>query len=199
MSEAPKDRVIFIGLNKCGTSSMHYFCQKSGMSAVHWKFYDRKFIALVMLNNIALGRRPFEGYEHRQVFSDLSYADTQLYVEGVRFFRELHAAYPDAYFILNTRSLDRWIASRSAHETEDGSLLARVQAATDLSEDEIVADWRRLFETHHTEVRAHFAGYDRFLEFNIETDAPERLVDFLAPVHKLDLKNWIRRNKTAPA
>ncbi len=156
-------------------------------------------MAHVLLNNLSLGRRPFEGYEDTVAFSDVSYADTQLYVEGCRFFRQLHAAYPDAFFVLNTRNVDAWLKSRGAHHSLDGSLMKRVLSAGNLSVEDTTAGWRRMFEDHHAEVRAHFAESDRFLEFNIETDDPQVFVEFLQPTYELDLTHWGQRNKTRGA
>ena len=194
----PRDRVFFIGPNKCGTTSLHRLFQAAGIPALHWRTREPRYLALTMVNNMSLGRRPFAGLDHDHVaFSDLFYAGATTYLEGFRRFRAIHAAYPDAFFVLNTRPVEDWLRSRCAHvSAQKGAMLDRVTQATGLGRDAVVAAWRAMFETHHAEVRRHFGNHRRFLEFDISRDDPQRLVDFFAPVHALDARAWARYKAT---
>ncbi|NKX44094.1 glycosyltransferase family 2 protein [Roseicyclus persicicus] len=188
------DFIFFIGFNKCGTTSLHGLLIGSGIAAHHWQARGRKNLAQVMQMNRALGRRPFFGFEKVVGFSDMTYADRGMFLEGCLHFDELHRAYPDAYFVLNTRPEDRWIRSRLNHG--DGSLLARTMAATGLSREEIVESWTQLFRAHHARVESHFKGHPRYLRFDIENDPVSSLAGFLAPRFELDISKWQKLNST---
>ncbi|MEM7506870.1 MAG: sulfotransferase [Pseudomonadota bacterium] len=188
-------KIFIIGLNKCGTNSLHQLFRRSGIPSLHFRTPELGNAAIRLLNNIALGRPSLTGMEDFVAYSDFSFADNRLYIEGVRFFRQFHADYPDAFFILNTRDEDQWLASRFGHMR--GKLAQRAKAAFDIDENGLRALWLQQFRTHHAEVRAYFENQPRFLEFDIERDDPKTLASFLAPVHRVDPKRWGHHNKSA--
>ena len=55
-----RPKVFQIGFNKCGTTSLHQFFQRSGLRSVHW---DGGYLAPRMEDNIRAGRRAIAGYE----------------------------------------------------------------------------------------------------------------------------------------
>ncbi len=191
----PKDRgttdpkILVIGLNRCGTHSLHKLFLGSDIPSLHWRRQDdNRNIARAMITNMALGRAPLDGFGPMRAFSDLNFLGRQIAIEGARFFRELHTAYPDAYFILNTRPVEDWITSRLGHSKGD---FARGMARLgDLSIDDVVAHWRALFLRHDAEVRAYFEGNPRFLRFDITTDDPQSIADLLAADFAVDPTQW---------
>ena len=187
-----RPRVYVIGPNKCGTTSFFKFFRKNGIVTAHWVYQGRN-LAVTMINNMALGRAPFAGFDEVEAFADLNHIEeNQVFIEGARFFREIHRHDPDAYFILNTRDIDNWIASRVNYGLSKP--VARINATT---VEAVLDGWRTMFRTHHDEVRAHFADNPRFIEFNIETDSIRRVVRLLAPHYALKPKAWGKHFVTA--
>lgn len=180
--------IILVGFNRSGTTSLHRLFKLSGIPSAHWTLPDGRNIAVSMLNNIALGRRPFAGMAPTRAFCDINYLDEHLSIEGGRFFRALHAAYPAGYFILNTRPVEDWIASREAHS--EGRYLTRYAHATGLTEGEVREHWRRYHRTHTDEVLAHFEGNPRFLYFDITRDDPARIARLVEADYSIDPAHW---------
>lgn len=182
-------KILVIGLNRCGTHSLHKLFLGSNIPSLHWKRHDdNRNLARAMVNNMALGLPPLAGFDGVRAFSDLNFLGGQIVIEGARFFRELHAAYPDAYFILNTRPVDDWITSRLAHSKGD---FARTMAKIGgMSLDEVVAHWRALFLRHDAEVTAYFGDNPSFLRFDITRDDPQSIADLLAPDFTADPSLW---------
>lgn len=187
-------KIFVIGFNKCATTSLHHLFQRSGIASLHFRAPGVGNAGLRMKRNLRHGRPLLTGMEGFTAYSDFNFANHRGQVEGARLFRQLHAEHPEAHFILNTRDEEAWLASRFAHM--GGSLAERGMAAHGTDADGLRRIWRRLWRRHHAEVRNHFAGNPRFLEFHIERDPPERLADFLAPEHAVDPAHWKRRNRT---
>lgn len=174
MSEQPK--IFQIGFNRCGTKTLHMFFLKNGLSSVHW---DKGRLAVTMYQNVLAGRRLLAGYEQYTCFTDMENALTgRIYFEGYKLYPQLLRASPDAYFILNTRDMERWIQSRLKHE--GGRYKERHKSIWRVSTDEALAKiWRREWRRHHADVTEYFEGHPRFMVFDIEADDPQALVDFL--------------------
>ena len=172
-------RIFQIGFNKCGTRSLYRFLQRSGIHAAH---FNRGLLAFGLRENIANGRQPLAGKIGRYTaYTDMQQVTRDFAIEGIHYFRELHAYYPDSYFILNTRDKDGWIRSRLRHGA--GAYARRYGRALKLSEEaEVVRAWSDDWDRHHDAVQAYFADKPgRLLVYDIKTDAPQRIVDFLAP------------------
>ena len=115
-------------------------------------------------------------------------------VEGNAFFRQLHQAHPDAYFVLNTRPVEHWIGSRLRHR--GGSLRARHAAIRGIPDTALAEVWRAEHDAFVAQATAYFAGNPRFRIFDIESDRVEELAEFLAPDFDLDLRHWTNHNRT---
>lgn len=195
-AKSPSPKVFIIGFNKCGTSSFHQLFAGSGLRSVHWQINDKRYLANVMFGNKFLSLPILHGIDRYDCYSDMSFLTDNVYLEANLLFRELHAEYPDALFVLNTRNRDRWVRSRLQHWGE--TYIARFRKFLAMEQPEIVGIWERQWDLHHAAVRDHFGGNDRFLEFDIETDDADRLGRFLnghgVPV---DMGKWTHRNKTA--
>ena len=64
-------RFFRIGFQKCGTSAITAFLNRSGIPCIH---YDRGRLARRMRENLAQGRRPLEGYERYRAFANMDWA-----------------------------------------------------------------------------------------------------------------------------
>ncbi len=188
-------KIILIGLNRCATTSFHKLFQDSGIPSVHWVDQQGDNLAHRMMTNIAMGRKPLDGFGAVRAFTDISFVNARFMLDGTRFFRELHAAYPDAYFLLNTRDVDDWIASRARHG--NGGYLERCCKANSQTADEVKQDWRRMYDVHQAEVQEYFAGNPRFLRFDIDRDTPQAIVDWLSPDFDVNIAHWGHHNRGA--
>jgi len=196
MATSSDPKIILIGLNRCGTTSLHRLFEGSGIPSLHWRDRNDRNLAQTMMANIALGMAPLAGFGDTRAFSDLSFVSRDVVIEGARFFPMLHRAYPDAYFILNTRPKDNWLASRKRHA--GGSYMARYMAATKVPAEACEAEWSTQFDTHHADARAYFRGNPNFIEFDIERDAPQCLADLLTPDFTISPELWGQHNAGGP-
>lgn len=199
-------RIFLISFNKCGTGSFFRLFGRSGIRSIHHhipgderaKQDPAASVAVTMFKNFMLARDPLIGVEAYTGFTDLCYySDTMLFEAG-RLYPYLHRHYPDAYFILATRDVEAWLLSRMSHG--GGSLAARTaKLLGGASHEEIAATWRAQFAAHNDEARAWFGARPeaRFLEFDLDRDAPDRIADFLSPDFTIKLAAWGRSNVTS--
>ncbi|WP_298495842.1 sulfotransferase [uncultured Maritimibacter sp.] len=190
-------KIFVIGMNRTGTTSLHRLFELSGVPSLHWRDQGGLHLMHAFMTNIALGLRPFDGFRGFRAFTDLSFLNGNQVIEGARFFRYLHRAYPDAYFLLNTRPMADWIASRLAHG--GGHFIDNTRAASGYSQAHVCGLWERMRDTHEAEVETHFAGNPRFLRFDIATDDPQAIADWLAPDFDIDTAHWQVRNRRPEA
>lgn len=192
-SEMP--RVIQIGFNRCGTRSIAGYFEANGIPAVHWR---RGRLAQAMFRNWTVGSNLFEGFLDYQIFTDMEHVSKKEILEGYKLFPVLAHQFPDAVFILNTRRLDDWLASRL--RAKDGAYAKRWQIVLHLANNQQVIDvWRQSWLAHHEAVRAFFTGNKyRFLEFDIDQDDAYRLNAAL-PEFGLDAHKWAHLGKTGIA
>lgn len=191
-----RPKIFVIGFNRCGTTALHVLFQKNGIAALHYHGPKRKFIIPQLLAlNYSLGRPLLSGMNRWNAFSDLGLATQKLVFEGGRLFRELHAEYEDAYFILNTRPVEKWIASRLAHM--DGRYTRNFAECAGVAEHKVAQLWRLQWDAHVDDVRKYFAGHNRFLEFDIECDQPDAVKSLLAADYDINVIHWRKRNATA--
>ncbi|MEP0177292.1 MAG: sulfotransferase [Paraglaciecola sp.] len=168
-------KIIQIGFNKCGTTSIDTFLLKAGFRSIHW---DHGKLAKTLKINIELGLPPLAGYENYQCFSDLELVGNQQYLYAfMDYFVQIDKHYDDALFILNVRPIDKWLASRIQHN--NGSYLKRFIDLTNSNEDAVISYWTYLWKKHIQNATAYFKGRDNFLIFDIEQDGGEKLCQFL--------------------
>lgn len=187
-----KPKIFVIGFNKCGTSTLHGFFTASGIRSVHWSQKGVNLAARMALN-ISKSRPVLDGIGGFTAYSDLCFQTNFAWIEAAEFFREFHRDHPDAYFLLNDRDIDHWIASRLKHP----DLLARAKAFWKCDEAQVTAIWRDMLERHKAAAKDYFAGNPRFMVFDIETDDPQKLVGFLKDSFTLDARNYGHRKSSA--
>nr|WP_093188490.1 sulfotransferase [Thiocapsa sp. KS1] len=145
-----------------------------------------------MEKNSQDGKPLLAGFDDADVYSDLTYLSDAHYIEGNRYFEELHAEYPNAYFVLQTRNEDDWIRSRFNHYL----FAARVCTALNLAPEAVEAYWRDQLASHTQRAKTHFRDYDRFLCFDIDRNRIEDLIEFVKPDFVLDRGFWGKLNQT---
>ena len=198
-----RPKVFVIGFSKTATTTIHKFFANSGYNSVHWDLADGRFLAGVVVTNVLSGRPILATIDDFDVYSEFSYADGKLYLEANYFFEELYGEYPDAYFLLNTRDTDSWVASRKRHFGRNikarGALHERIGRAYGVSEVETEQIWRSYKPAFHKRVTDFFSSRKdaRFLEFDIVNDSVEQLITWLKPHYSLAPELWSAENVTA--
>ena len=186
-------RFFQIGFQRCGTTALAAFFNRCGIPCVH---YDRGRLARRMRDNLAAGARPLEGYEHYRAFANMNLNAPDDYFDAFKHHQALHRAY-GGKFILNTRPVENWVRSVMAHKAEcfDRAALRHHELRFGTSDPARVAEcWRAEREAHHRRVRQEIPG-EILLEFDIESDPPELLCDFLGLPHSC-ARHWRRQNPT---
>ena len=188
-------RIFQIGFNKCGTRSLYRFLQRSGIHAAH---FNRGLLAFTLRENVLAGRKPLAGkIAPYTAFTDVQQVTRDFAIEGVHYFRELHAYYPNSYFILNTRDKDGWIRSRLRHGA--GSYARRYGRALKLTEEsDVIRHWSEDWDRHHAAVTDFFADKPgRLLVYDIKHDDPRKMVEFLAPDFLTRVEDFRHEGDTA--
>lgn len=200
MSDLPK--LFVIGFSKTATTTIHKFFSSNGYKSIHWDLPDGRFLAGVVATNVLSDRPILATIDDYTVYSEFSYADGNVYLEANYFFRELYAAYPDAYFLLNVRDTDGWIKSRQKHFGRNkkgrGSLADRISKAYAATPDETETIWRSYHKLFHEQVKDFFQDKNdaRFLEFDIHLHGPRHLIEWLRPHFQLNQDKWRAENIT---
>ena len=187
-------RYFQIGFQRCGTTALAAFFNRCGISCVH---HDQGRLARRMRDNLAAGARPLEGYEHYRAFTNLNLNAPDDYFDAFKHYEALRRAY-GGKFILNTRPVEHWVRSVMAHQSERFGRAAlrrhyelRLGAADPAR---VAAYWRAEHEAHHRRVREEIPG-GILLEFDIESDPPELLCDFIG-LPRACARHWRRQNPT---
>jgi hypothetical protein len=135
------------------------------------------------------------------VFSDFMYLTNDEHIENHTLYRQYAEIFPEAYFILTDRDVDRWVSSRLRHR--DGQWLARYLNVHGGTRAQAVDIWKAEFLRHRAEALDFFRGHPRFLHFQIDkADYPalleptdiHSLVDLLAPDYELSPAMWTSFN-----
>jgi hypothetical protein len=151
-------KVFCIGFNKTGTVSLHEWFTRAGLDSSHDGTYQKR--------TRTMDRAPLQAFlDAHEAFSDGERANVPL----------LRDLYPDARFVLNTRSLQTWLESRVKHVFRQGGVgLAEPEAvdgperagpwsggmAREYLRDPLqaISDWVDRREYHHRRVIELFAG-----------------------------------------
>jgi hypothetical protein len=183
--------VFQIGFNRAGTTALYHFFRANGVAAIH---NDEGNIARNFMKRKAAGEDPFQDYPGVIFFSDMGTSFGGQVIDTFKEFRYIYRFYPDAYFILNVRNMQRWLLSRC----NSGHLLERhMQVLGYGSVEETLRQWSLDWTRHLQDVKAFFADKpSQLLVFDIEQDAPLKIVEFLRPDFDLDASLYSRSNET---
>lgn len=181
------NKIFQIGFNRCGTRSIFQFFKKNctnNLKCLHW---ERGKLALEIYRNLKRGKKLLEGpYSNHDVYTDME-AFLSFNNEKIVFFANLEyklfdKQYPDSKFILNTRNIKNWIASRKRHYGDEVINFFKEYYKT----SDIEKLWKEQWNEHHEEVVDYFKGTNKLLIFNIEKDKGDKIVRFFS---ELNFKN----------
>jgi hypothetical protein len=155
-----RPRVFCIGLNKTGTSSFHRAMTILGLQSLHW---GGPAVREAVEAALVEGRPLLSGLDQRfDAFADI--------LPIAQHYALLDEQYPGSRFVLTVRPVEDWIDSRRRHvENNIRRKAVGEYDGTFLEVDEPA--WRREWETHVRQVRAHFGDRTDFLEVDITSGA----------------------------
>lgn len=172
------NKIFQIGFNKCGTTSIYKLFKNhchTHLKCVHWDY--GKLAREIHFNTIN-NKKPILGkYEHYDVFTDMEDGDSKnLRIAHRDHFKVLDQQYPSSRFILNTRPLDEWIASRIKHIK--GRFIKYHADVYGVSEVEIIKVWKYWWHEHINNVEQYFTGRNNLLRYDIRMDDFSKFKDF---------------------
>ena len=105
-------KIFFIGYNKTATSSIHSLFLSLGYKCSHhpYKWDLKKFDVFSDTGSV-----PFIKFDDNFNYNGNGNYDTQNKVTNFNVFIKLYNQYPNAIYVLNTRSLKKWLISRYKH------------------------------------------------------------------------------------
>lgn len=179
-----KNKIILLGLFKCGLTSFTAAFRAAGMRVAYWVNDRGDFYADLVLKAFIEGKdllhfiQEYDAYTH----IDLITWDRCI-LPHVNCAEALADQYPDAKFILNYRDIEHHIRSIQNW----GDLAGRLahHGYTDL---------RSFIERHHDRIREHYQSMPNFIDFNIERDHSEKLSEFLGMEIHLPHENKTTEN-----
>lgn len=180
-AKGPECRAKFfqIGFNKCGTTFIARLFDMNAIPAAHW-------LEGALADDIAYARltgaKPLARWADRiTAFTDMESVRflNMPVIEAFRDFALLDAHYPGAVFLLNTRRVEDWIASRYLHR--DGDYARSVAADRGVALGDLADLWAADWEAHLTAARRHFGDRPEFLEIDIDHATPEDYRRALSP------------------
>jgi hypothetical protein len=171
-------KVFQIGFNKCGTTSFYVLFESSGYRSIHW---DRGKLAKTILSNAEAHCPLLSGYEECLCFFDMELlTNTAFLAVYSTFYQQLDREYPGSRFILNTRNIDDWIASRLRHK----NFTDRFQRLYQQTKQQVAETWKSEWFHHHQAVKSYFAERpESLLVYDIDRDKLEKLRLFLPDFH----------------
>lgn len=186
-------KVFIIGFNRTATKALHVLFKDSGYLSAHYSLRDIEnggsiIMAEQMKENLESYKPILYGMDHIQVISDMFWHREDLWIDGVKYFKELHNGYPDAYFILNTRPMVDWLASKENHKK--GAYISRCMQYHKKDKESMLDWFAQDREETHQAMREYFQNNDKFIEFNVKNDDIQTLIDFMKPEFFLDKKHW---------
>lgn len=133
-----KKPIFAIGLNKTGTTSLHFALTLLGYKCCHWISEDFSQVTAELIDNKM--PLPFDAYTDVESI-------TKKYIE-------LDKQYPNAAFILTIRDIEDWISSRSRHVIRNRT--ENSKGANHNWVDIDIEAWKNERKKHHTEVLDYF-------------------------------------------
>lgn len=179
-----KPKILQIGFNKTGTSSLATFFKVNGYKVIG------PAMAKLVDENLRNGRCAFEG-----ITFDLS-QDLENHASGIYIWKKyklLYDQYPDEKFILTTRSCEKWVNSRLRHR---GGRYARIFMRQNNIEklEELIYQWKKEFYCYHGEVLNFFEGKSNFYINDLDNINIGALIEFIGPAYKFECKEYPMKN-----
>ncbi|WP_280570597.1 tetratricopeptide repeat protein [Chromohalobacter sp. 296-RDG] len=185
-----KRKIFQIGFNKCATTSFWKLFEKSKIPSMHW---EGGSIAEQFFERMHRNEDPFMDFKNIIGFTDMNKVTEKYILEPYKEYEYIYHHYPDAYYILNTRSMEKWLRSRMNHR----ALAERYMSALDLTETELLAYWKKEWIEHHNNTKRFFEDKGaNFIVYDIEKDTPEKIANFLKNDYKIDTSQFGQHNQT---
>lgn len=112
MEISKKKKIFFIGYNKTASTSINSLFSYIGYTCTHdaYKWDLEKFQVFSDTGSI-----PFINIDKNFIYNGNGDYETQNKITNFEVFIKLYNQYPDAIYVLNTRSLKKWLISRYEH------------------------------------------------------------------------------------
>lgn len=182
-----KTRIVQIGFNRAGTSSLSDFLRRAGFKCVDHTFesgvHKGLNVAALIETNIATGQKPLAGLDEWQAFTDMEFVTSEGAIYAQKRFREIAEAYSEVKFILNIRRKVDWLESRAKF----GGYLATCAAAAKVSESEMLKIWSAEWDAHIATVKNYFTS-ERLLILDIDQPDELALSQFVGLGHVISLR-----------
>ena len=189
----PEVKVFGIGLNKTGTTTLARALRALGYSTVHGGTAQAGETDVYA----AVERAVREGSHPFAHVPELDDVDAFFDVRAVeRFYPQLDEAYPGSRFILHTRALEPWLASRQQHVEHNVASKARGAYSGDWLTVDLDA-WTRMWTEHHQRVRTYFGDRpDDLLEIDVTNGQGwEVLTPFLGCAQPAEPFPWANKGR----
>ena len=177
-------KVIQIGFNKTGTSSLGAFFKRNGYRIIgSWK-------AKHIHDNLNNGKKAFK---------DLSFdlaQDLEDHSLGIYIWKEymkIYDQYPDAKYILTTRSCEKWVNSRLNHRNGRYARIDMRQKNIKKVED-LIYSWKKEFYSFHGEVLNFFEKKSNFYINDLDNINSSSLIEYIGEGYTFKKKKFPRVN-----
>lgn len=167
-----KPRVIQIGFNKTGTTSLKYLFKTNGYTTSGGRSFAKK-----IQSNIISNTHPYEGFDEIDLFQDVEDHSNSIYIYNE--YEYIYSYCPNDYYVLTTRSCEAWIKSRMKF---NGGVYANI-AMKNLEIDslyELRDIWRKEFYEYHYKVYSFFGGKSNFYTLSLDSVNITTLKQFLS-------------------
>jgi hypothetical protein len=188
------NKIFCIGLNKTGTTSLHYALEELGFKSMHHapnrgEASMTEHIAMaqkivVEMEEARKNKQPMlRGYEYYDAFIDIRHV--------IEYFELVDKQYPDSKFIYTCRDMDAWINSRIRHVERNRKNHAKgLYPGKFLDID--IDGWKKYRNNFENRVRAYFKDRPKDL---LWLDIPsgqgwEKLCPFLGLPVRYDPFPW---------
>ncbi|MFN4016069.1 MAG: hypothetical protein ACK4JB_12095 [Reyranella sp.] len=185
-------RGFVIGFPKCGTTTIHEACVRSGLRSAHWRM-PGGYCGQLIYERYLTGQDPLVDFKDYDIVTQ---ADVCRPANGLNFWPNLDIAllltirryHPECCFILNVRDTGKLISSITRWYN-----LRRVVTESDIvglpagygDKDEHLYNW---IEGHYQACRSVFGNDEKFVELPITEDDSSRLL--LEKALGTDIKWW---------
>jgi hypothetical protein len=115
-NDPSRPRIFQIGMNRCGTMSLHYFLEANGFCSGHHDDTRSRYTLAQLIERARVEGKPLLHYlPHYDALTDMDFLFSPTPLRAYRHFSELDRQYPGSRFILNTRDEEDWIRSRKGY------------------------------------------------------------------------------------
>jgi len=186
-----KPHVIQLGFNKTGTSSLGKLFRSNNYSVGSVKLANQ------IKQNIDRQIAPYTNLENIDLFQDVENHKRGIYI--YEHFEVIFKNYPEAYYILTTRSCESWIKSRMLHKQGNYARIALEHKGISCL-SKLRDAWRLEFYEYHLKVNAFFKNKTNFFTLSLENINYKSLQNFLRKDYEFKQKAYpkVLTGKAAP-